>query len=150
MKAPGMLTALCSLITLTSVAMPALALDNDQFAMKIEGAKPVLWREYEPLSRDFVGCIVGIDPGRLTHSICVQLNNRRSLMFWDALKQAVLLNGASRETPKVCADHVNKIVASQNKVEGGAIAASMIEIQLHGAAGPYGADLRHTYLGKIV
>lgn len=128
----------------------AIALDNGQFAVDVEGAKPVLWKEYEPVARDFVGCIAGVDPGRLTHSTCVQLNNRRSLMFWDALKQAVLLNRASREPPRFCADHVNKLVTSQNKVEGGAVAASMIEIQLHGEIGPYGADLPSIYLGKIV
>jgi len=99
MKAPGMLTALCSLITLTSVAIPALALDNDQFATKIEEAKPVLWREYEPLSRDFVGCIAGIEPARLTHSVCAQLNQRRSRILFDALKQAVRLNVSS---PQKC------------------------------------------------
>ena len=130
--------------------MPAFAVDNARFALEIEGAKPVLWKEYEPVARDFVGCVAGVDPGRLTHATCAQLDSRRSLMFWDALKQAVLLNRASRETQIFCADHVNKIIASQNQVEDGAIAAGMIETQLRGGTGPYGADLLRTYLGKIV
>ena len=138
------------LIALASIAMPALALDNDPFAVEIEGAKPVLWSEYEPLNHDVVGCIAGNEPRRLTHSVCAQLNERRSRMLWDALRQAVWLNIASTRKQKFCAEHPTRIVLDQKAVEGGTIAASMIDYQLHGGTGSYGADLPVTYLGKIV
>ena len=71
-------------------------------------------------------------------------------MLWDALKQSVRLNGASPQKPKICLGHVTKIVADHDAVEGSTIAAYMIDFQLHGGTGPYGAELPHTYLGKIV
>jgi hypothetical protein len=138
------------LIALASIAMPALAVGNDPFAAEIEGAKPVLWREYEPLNRDSAGCIAGIEPRRLTRTVCAQLNERRSRMLWDALKQAVWLNIVSPQEQRFCAEHATKIVLDQNAIEGGTIAASMIDFQLHGGTGSYGADLPVTYLGKIV
>jgi hypothetical protein len=45
---------------------------------------------------------------------------------------------------------VTKIVADQDAVEGSTIAAYMLDFQLHGGIGSYGADLPVTYLGKIV
>jgi hypothetical protein len=133
-----------------SIATPVFAVYNDQFAAEIDGANPVLWKDYETLYHDFVGCIAGIEPARLTQSLCAQLNERRSRMLWDALKQAVRLNVASPQRPKFCAEHVTKIVVDQDAIEGGTIAATMIDLHLHGGAGPYGADLPVTYLGKIV
>jgi hypothetical protein len=138
------------LMTLVSVASPALALDNSQFAVELDGAKPVLWQEYEPLRRDFVSCIAGLEPRRLTHPLCAQLNERRGRMLWDALKQAVWLNISSPGGQGFCAEHATKIVFDQDAVEGSTIAGSMVDLQLRGAAGPYGADLPVTYLGKIV
>lgn len=138
------------LIALGPIAMPVFAVDNDPFAAEIEGAKPVLWKEYEPLSHDFVSCIAGLEPRRLTHPVCAQLNERRSRILWDALKQAVWLNIASTQKQKFCAEHATQIVLDQNALEGGTIAASMIDFQLRGGTGSYGADLPVTYLGKIV
>lgn len=143
-KPLGILTALAI------ITMPVFATDNDQFAAEFEGAKPVLWKDYEALYHDFVGCIAGIEPTRLTHSFCAQLDERRGRMLFDALKQAVRLNVTSPQKQKFCAGHVTKIVIDQNAVEGGTIAAYMIDYQLRGGIGPYGADLPHTYLGKIV
>jgi hypothetical protein len=138
------------LITLTSIAAPVFAVDNDQFAAELAGTKPVLWKDYEPLYHDFIGCIAGVEPARLTQSVCERIDKSRARMFWDALKQAVLLNAASREGPKFCTKHVTEIVAQQKTADGTAIAVYMIDIQLHGGAGPYGTDLPATYLGKIV
>ena len=132
------------------MATPVLAVDNDQFAVELNGAKPVLWKDYAPVSRDFVGCIAGREPRRLTQEVCTQLNERRARMLWDALKQAVWLNIASAQKQSFCAEHAIKIVVDENVIEGGTIAASMIDFQLHGGTGPYGDDLPHTYLGKIV
>jgi hypothetical protein len=145
-----MQTARRTVIVLALLVTPAFAADKDQFAAEIDDAKPVLWREYEPLYHDFVGCIAGIEPARLTHSFCAQLDERRGRMLFDALKQAVRLNVTSPQKQKFCAGHVTKIVIDQNVVEGGTIAAYMIDFQLRGGAGAYGADLPHTYLGKIV
>jgi hypothetical protein len=141
---------LVALITLATICAPAFAVDNDQFAAEIDGAKPVLWKDYELLDHDFVGCIAGIEPARLTHAACAHLDERRGRMLWDALKQATLLNVASSHKPKFCAARVTKVVVDHDAVEGGTMAAYLIEIQLHGGAGPYGADLPVTYLGKIV
>jgi hypothetical protein len=145
-----MQTARRTVIVLALLVTPLFAVDNDQFAAEFEGARPVLWKDYEALYHDFVGCIAGIEPTRLTHSFCAQLDERRGHMLFDALKQAVRSNGASPQKQKFCAAHVTKIVIDQNAVEGGTIAAYMIDFQLRGGAGAYGADLPHTYLGKIV
>jgi hypothetical protein len=145
-----MQTAQRTVIVLALLVTPVFAVDNDQFAAEFEGARPVLWKDYEALYHDFVGCIAGIEPTRLTHSHCAQLNERRGRMLFDALKQAARLNGASPQKQKFCAERVTKIVIDQNAVEGGTIAAYMIDFQLRGGAGAYGADLPVTYLGKIV
>lgn len=142
--------ALGTLIFFALIFVPAFAADDDPFATEIEGAKPVLWRDYEPLNHDFVACIAGTEPARLTKKMCAQLNERRSRMLWDALKQAVWLNFALPQKLRFCSDHATNIVVDQNAVEGAAIAATMIDFQLHGQTGPYGADLPHVYLGKIV
>ena len=55
-----------------------------------------------------------------------------------------------RDKQKFCAAHVTKIVAEHDTVEGGTIAAYMIDFQFHGGIASYGANLPHTYLGKIV
>jgi hypothetical protein len=144
------LAAVPTLILLASIPAPGIAVDNEEFTIEIQGAKPVLWKDYEPLYHDFVDCIAGIQPAKLTHSICTELNERRGRMLWDALKQAALLNTASRQKQKFCADRVAKIVANQDAAEGGTIAAYMIDIQLRGGTGPYGTNLPTTYLGKIV
>ena len=93
---------------------------------------------------------LAVEPHRLTHSVCAQLSDRRSRILWDAIKQAVWLNIASPSGQGFCAEHATKIVFDQDAREGGTIAASMIDLQLHGGAGPYDADLPRTYLGKIV
>lgn len=139
-----------SLLTLASIAVPAFAVDNGEFAVELQGAKPVVWKEYEPLNQDFIRCIAGRDPGRLTKSVCSQVAERRSHILFDALKQAVWLNIVSPGGQQFCAEHASEIVFNQDAIEGGAIAASIIDLQLRGGAGPYGADLPHTYLGKIV
>lgn len=138
-----MRTALRTLIALASIATPVFAVDKDQFAAEIEGAKPVLWKDYLPLYHDFVGCIAGIEPGRLSHPVCAQLDERRGRMLFDALKQAVRVNVSSPQKQKFCADHVMRIVTDQDAVEGSAIAAYMIDYQLHGGAGPYGSYVFH-------
>jgi hypothetical protein len=81
--------ALRTRITLALIVTPAFAVDNDQLAAEIDGAKPVPWKDYETRYHDFVGCIAGIEPVRLTHTVCAQLEQRRSRMLFDALKQAV-------------------------------------------------------------
>jgi hypothetical protein len=139
-----------AIASLATIAGPVFAIDNHQFAAELDGAKPVLWKDYEPLYHDFVGCIAGIEPARLTHAVCAHTDERRSRMFWNALKQAALLNVAPSHKPEFCSDRVNKIIADQDAVEGSTMAAYMMEIQLHGGTGPYGADLPVTYLGKIV
>ena len=63
-------------ITLALIVMPTLAADSDPCATEIDGAKPVLWNEYAPIHHDFVGCIAGTDPRRLTHEVCLPLNLR--------------------------------------------------------------------------
>ena len=73
---------------------PVFALDNGQSAAEMDGAKPALWKDYETLYHDFVGCIAGVEPAKLTHSVCEQLDQRR---VRDALKQAVHLNVATRQ-----------------------------------------------------
>jgi hypothetical protein len=138
------------LIALATIAGPVFAMDNEQFAEGLDGVKPVLWKDYEPVYRDFVGCIAGIEPTRLTHSVCAHLHERRNRMLWDALKQAALLNVAPNHRSEFCSDRVTSIVADHDAVEGGTLAAYMMEFQLRGGAGPYGADLSVTYLGKIV
>jgi hypothetical protein len=142
--------ALRTLITLASIVTPVFAVDNDQFTAELDGAKPVLWKDYETLYHDFVGCIAGIEPDRLTHPVCAQLAQRRSRMLWDALKQAVRLNLATPQQPRFCAERVTKIMIDQDAVEGSTIAATLIDAQLQGGAGPYGAALTVTYIGKIV
>jgi hypothetical protein len=138
------------LLALVSVVTPANAVDNAEFVIELEGAKPTLWRDYEPLYHDFVSCIAGLEPRRLTRPVCTQINERRGRMLWDAIKQAVWLNIASPGGQGFCDAHATKIVFDQNTIEGRTIAAAMIDLQLHGGTGPYGADLPITYLGKIV
>jgi hypothetical protein len=150
MRAYSVRKPLSTLIALASIATPVFAADSDPFATEIEGANPVLWREYEPLNQDFVRCLAGREPGRLTKSVCSQLAERRGRMLFDALKQAVWLNIVSPEKRGFCAEHATKIVLDQDVIEGGTIAAYMIDFQLHGGTGSYGANLPQTYLGKIV
>jgi hypothetical protein len=88
------------LLMVCSFVAPALAVENDRFAIEIDGVRPVLWKEAERLYPDFVGCMAGSERSRLTPQLCEQIHSRRNHMFGDALKQAVLMNSTAPATER--------------------------------------------------
>jgi hypothetical protein len=138
------------------VACPTLAfaVGNERFAAEVDGAKPMLWRDYEVLNSAFVKCIAdgiaGVESKTVNQAACEQVANRRIHAMGDALKQAVLINDASPEGPQFCATRAASLIAYNRIDEGGGIAVYLVQSLLGDGTGPYGNDLQSTYVGKVV
>lgn len=142
------------LVMLVAHPTLAFAVDNERFAAELDGAKPMVWRDYEVLNSNFgkcvAGAIAGVESKSLTQRECEQIAKRRIHTLGDALKQAVLINDASPEGPQFCAPRAASLIAQNRIDEGGGIAVHLVESLLGDGAGPYGNDLQSTYVGKVV
>ena len=124
------------------------ALENDAFSFGIGGTKPVLWKEYEPLTKSLGACM---KDNQWDSPTCRRVQDQSMQMMNDAILQAVMLNvNIQNSSEKFCDKTSTDLVRKHESGQLTAYAFLLVEKRLKYGAGLYGARLPETYLGKIV